>query len=225
MLVKDWMTRIVIHVDIEDSVRTAVKMLIDHNIRSLPVMEKGKIIGIISSEDIKRALFSDSSYTTTFESGNSIDKLTIREVARENPAKVSAFCTIDEVADILLKTKLSCVLVIDENEEIAGIVTESDIYKVLVSLTGFNKREYDFGFQVADVPGSIKEITDIMRSHGGRIASILISYDQVPEGYRNVYIRAYQIQPDRLNQIKRELYQKTVILYLFDYLKPSKTIF
>ena len=76
-----------------------------------------------------------------------------------------------------------------------------------------------------DSPGSIKVITDIIRSLGGRIASILISYDEVPEGFRNVFIRVYNIERENLDKLKSKLIPAATMLYMFDYEKPSRQIF
>ncbi|MGB5488927.1 MAG: hypothetical protein WBN06_16165, partial [Lysobacterales bacterium] len=65
-----------------------------------------------------------------------------------------------------------------------------------------------FGLQVEDSPGSIKEVADIIRLFGGRMVSILTSYDEVPEGYRKVYIRMLSIERSELKNLIQELESK-----------------
>ena len=55
MLVKNWMSKTVITVDVNDSMHDAMKLLKENNIRMLPVMEEGELVGIITDRDIKRA--------------------------------------------------------------------------------------------------------------------------------------------------------------------------
>ncbi|MBU3914773.1 CBS domain-containing protein, partial [bacterium] len=133
--------------------------------------------------------------------------------------------TVDEVAEILLEKRIPCVPVLDESNKLMGILTRSDILKVMISLTGMEKRGVDFGFEVADQPGSIKAITDVIRTYNGRIASILISYERAPVGFRNVFIRIFQIDMKRLGELKKELTQKTKLLYILDFLGKNREIF
>ena len=70
--------------------------------------------------------------------------------------------------------------------------------------------------EVEDRPGSIKEVADIIRKYGGRMASILTSYDMAPEGFRRVYIRMYGIDRFKINRLKEALQQKAQLLYMVD---------
>ena len=65
--------------------------------------------------------------------------------------------------------------VVNHNKEIVGTITQTDLFKVLISLTGVGKRGIQFAFQVEAYPGSIKELVDIIRKYGGRLISILSS--------------------------------------------------
>lgn len=224
MIIKNWMSKNVITADINHSLHTAMRLITQHDIGSLPVMKKGKMVGMVSAEDIRRALIT----TTTSADGQTtgaIDGTKVSEIMKENMVLVSLFSTLDEVAEILLRNKIASAPVMDENGDIAGIITKSDICKALISLAGKTKKEFDFGLQVEDSAGSIKVITDIIRSLGGRIASILISYDEVPDGFRNVYIRVYNIEREKLDELKSKLMPAATMLYMFDYMKPSRQIF
>ena len=67
------------------------------------------------------------------------------------------------------------------------------------------------GFELADQPGSIKTVTDVIRAHGGRIASILTGYEGAPEGSRQVFIRAKDIKDEQA--LRKELEAKSTVLY------------
>ncbi len=138
---------------------------------------------------------------------------------------VLPFITIVEVAQILLQNRINSVPVVDEDEGLIGIITESDILKVLISFVGSKMRGIDFGFRIQDYPGSIKEITDVIWQHDGRIASILVSYEKAPAGYRNVYIRVYQIDHHNFENLKEALFADTKVLYALDYLEKTRKIF
>jgi acetoin utilization protein AcuB len=95
----------------------------------------------------------------------------------------------------------------------------------MISLTGVGKRGIQFAFQVEDRPGSIKDIADIMRKFGGRMVSILSTYERVPQGYRKVYIRMYGVDRSKLEQLKAEMKAKATVLYMVDHRENKREIY
>jgi len=92
-------------------------------------------------------------------------------------------------------------------------------------LTGFGQRGIQFAFQLEDRPGSIKEVTDIIRSYEGRIVSILSSQDRAPDGYRYVYVRAYGIDRAKMEELKKDLRAEAIVLYFVDHRDNKREIY
>jgi acetoin utilization protein AcuB len=216
MLVKNWMSKPAITIDANASMNDAIKLLKNHNIKMLPVMENGKLVGIVTDRDLKRASASDATSLEIHELLYLISKIKIREIMTQNPITVPQDYTVEETAEILLKHNISGVPVFDQYRDVVGTITQNDIFRILISLTGAEKRGIQFGVEVEDRPGSIKEITDIIREYGGRMASILTSYDRAPEGFRRVYIRMYGIDRFKVNKLKEAIREKASLLYLVD---------
>ena len=225
MLVKNWMNKKVITVDIDDSMQEATRLLKEHDIRMLPVMKKGKLVGIVTDGDLKEASASDATTLEIHELLYLLSQIKVIEIMTRNPITVPPDYTIEETAQILLEKEISGVPVVDEKGKIVGTITQTDIFKALISLTGFAKRGIQFAFQLEDRPGSIKEVADIIRKNGGRMASILSSYDRVPQGRRNVYIRMYDVDRSRLDQLIRELKEKATMLYMVDQRENRREIY
>jgi acetoin utilization protein AcuB len=101
----------------------------------------------------------------------------------------------------------------NEKGKLVGVITQGDIFKVLVSLTGIYRGGIQFAFNLEDRPGSIKEVGDVIRKHGGRMVSILTSYDMCDEGCRHVYIRIKDIPEDKLKALTDELDKNFIMLY------------
>ncbi|HSQ87146.1 MAG TPA: CBS and ACT domain-containing protein [Desulfobacterales bacterium] len=216
MLVKNWMSKPAITIDADASMHDAIKLLKNHNIKMIPVMEKGNLVGIVTDRDIKRASASDATSLEIHELLYLISKIKIREIMTKNPIAVPQDYTVEETAEILLKHNISGVPVVDQFSDVIGTINQNDIFRILISLTGAEKRGIQFGVEVEDRPGSIKEVTDIIREYGGRMASILTSYDMAPEGYRRVYIRMYGIDRFKINKLKEAIGEKASLLYLID---------
>ena len=216
MLVKNWMSKNVITVDVNDSMQEATKLLKEHDIRMLPVMKKGELVGIVTDRDLKRASASDAISLEIHELLYLISKIKIKEIMTKNPITVPPELTVEETADILMKNKISGVPVLNEKGKVMGVITQNDLFRVLISLTGMEKRGFQFAFMLEDQPGSIKGVAEIIRKYDGRMASILSTYKDVEKGYRKAYIRIYGIDRSKLPQLKEELKERAKMLYMVD---------
>lgn len=225
MLVKDWMTKEVITVNVEDSMWDATKLMKKNDIRRLPVIKKGKLVGIITDRDLKRASASDANTLEVHEVLYLLSEIKVKDIMTKDPITVPFDYTAEETAEVLLENKISGVPVVDDRHQIVGVITQTDLFKVMVSLTGLKKRGIKFAFQLEDKPGSIKEVADIIRKHGGRMATILTSYDGVKEGYRKVYIRIYGIDRSKLPTLKEEVREKGNLLYMVDLRDNQREIY
>ena len=225
MLVSNWMSKNVITVDVDDSMHDAMKRMKEKDIRMLPVLKKGKLVGVVTDRDLKRASASDATTLDVHELLYLVSKIKILNIMTKNPITVPQNFTIEETAEVLLKHKISGVPVVDQNGQLVGTITQTDLFRVLISLTGVGKGGIQFAFQLEDRPGSIKEVADIIRLYGGRMVSILTSYDGVPEGYRKVFIRMHSIERARLQQLKEELSYKAALIYMVDHRENTREIY
>jgi acetoin utilization protein AcuB len=225
MLVKDWMTKTVVTVDMEDSMHEAMRLMKDHDIRMLPVMKRGQLVGIVTDRDVKRSSASDATTLEIHELLFLISKIKVKDIMTKDPITVAYDYTIEETAEVLLKNKISGAPVLNGAGELVGAITKADIFRALISLTGVGSRGIQFAFQIEDRPGSIREVADIIRSYGGRMVSILSSYEGVPKGYRRVYIRMYGIDRLKLPRLKDELREKATILYMVDHRENRREIY
>lgn len=225
MLVKNWMSDSVVTVNAEDSMQDAINLLKEHGVRMLPVMKKGKLVGVVTDRDLKRASASDATTLDVHELLYLISKIKVGDIMTKNPITVPPDYTVEETAEILLKNKISGIPVVNHEGAVVGVITQTDLDKVLISLTGYGKRGIQFAFQVEDRPGSIKEITDVLRKYDCRILSVLTSYDRVPEGHRKVYIRIFNVDRDQLPQLKEELRGRAGLLYMVDHKENRREIY
>jgi acetoin utilization protein AcuB len=212
MIVKKWMTKDTITVGPHNTAIKALILLNENNIKRLPVIEGGKLVGIVTEQDLKR---------TSFPS----ETLRVGDVMTPNPVTVRWDRTISEVAEILLKNNISGVPVTGDQGELLGTITKGDLFRVLVTHTGIADKGIDLALLVKDQPGAIKDITDIIRDSGGRMMSVLTNYNNAPEGYLRVYLRMYGIDRDTFDEIRGSIAKKTTLLYWVDYRNNMRDIY
>ena len=217
MLVKNWMSKNVITVDVDVSMQNATMLMKMHHIRMLPVVKHGELVGIITDRDLKKASASDATSLEIHELLFLLTKIKVKDIMTKAPITVTPDWTIEETAELLLKHKISGVPVIGGKKAIAGVITQTDVFRVLISLTGIEKGGIQFSLRVEDKPGTIKEVADQIREYGGQIVSILSSYDKMPKGYRTVYMRMRHIDRSRLEDLVDKLKRKTDLQYMVDH--------
>jgi acetoin utilization protein AcuB len=225
MLVKNWMSKNVVTVDAEDSMQHASALMKENNVRMLPVLRKGELVGVLSETDVKRSSASDATTLDIHELLYLLSRIKVKEIMTKNPLTVPPDLTVEETAELLMAKKISGVPVVDPMGRVLGIITRDDLFRVLISLSGLGKRGIQFAFQVEDRPGSIKELTDTIRKYGCRIGGILGSYDRVPAGFRLVYLRVYDVDRDKLQPLQEELQKQSLMLYMVDHRENKRKIF
>jgi len=131
-LVKNWMTKNVISITSATSLPEAHKLMSDYNIRRLPVVENGRLVGIVTRGDVREAEPSDATSLSIWEGNYLLAKLHVDRIMTRNPLTISAEATIEEAAKIMLENKVSGLPVVDQEQKVVGIITESDIFRMVV---------------------------------------------------------------------------------------------
>ena len=225
MLVKDWMSKDVITIDVHDCIEDAVNLLLENDNRTLPVMDKDKLVGVISDRDLKMASVSDATALDAHAFVHLTSKIKVKFIMTKNPITIPFDFTVEETASVLLKHKISGAPVVNHEGKIVGTITQTDLFRVMISLTGVEKEGLQFGFQVEDRSGSIKELVDIIRQFGGRMVSLLTSYENVPAGFRKVYIRMIGISSTEFSELKEILKEKAPLLYMVNHYENIREIY
>jgi acetoin utilization protein AcuB len=214
MLVKGWMTTDVVTVDEDASMMKASIIMKEKKIRCLPVVnKKGELVGIVSDRDLKDAAPSKATTLDVYELNYLLSSIKIKDLMTTNLAYVRPDETVEFAAILMLENKISSLPVINNKGKLIGIVTQTDIFKVLINIAGVYTGGIQFAFSLEDRSGSIREAADTIRMYGGRIVSILSTRETAEEGRRNVYIRSSPLPEEKLRDLVKELEEKFVVLY------------
>jgi acetoin utilization protein AcuB len=214
MLVKSWMTTDVITAGEDTPMMKASILIKEKKIRCLPVVNKrGKLVGIVTDNDLRDASPSKATTLDMYELNYLLSTINLSSIMTKNLVFVKPDETIEFAAILMLENKISALPVINHNGSLVGIITQTDIFKALISITGIYTSGVQFGLSLEDRPGSIREAADVIRSHGGRIVSILSTRELAEEGRHNVYIRTISLPEDKIRSLVRELEGRFVVLY------------
>lgn len=188
MFVSEWMTRKVSTVTPDNSVSDVVKMIREKGIKHVPVVEQGKLRGIVSDRDIKDYCPSRATSLDMYELHYLLAKTKVREVMKTKVFTTGPDIPIEEAAMVLYDKNVGCLPVV-EGGKLVGIISDRDIFRALIDITGIRHRGHRIFVTIEDKPGSIKDVADIIRKYGFTLQSILTSYEKAKEGYRNIVVR------------------------------------
>ncbi len=207
MIVRKWMSKTPIVIDESASLSDAINLLKQHKIRRLPVLKKGKLIGIISDRDLKEASPSKVTSLDIWELHYLMSQIKVKTIMTKNPVTVTPDTTLERAAILMFDNKIGGLPVVNKDGSLAGILTEQDVFKALINITGARFAANRVSITIPDVPGSIKDVMDIMRKHNFKYNSILTTHEGVKEGFREVLIR-FQAEEDELDKILADLKKK-----------------
>ncbi|MCP4360902.1 MAG: CBS domain-containing protein [Chloroflexi bacterium] len=132
-LVKDWMTKEVISVSSGTTLPEAHQIMMNEEIRRLPVVDaENQVAGIITLGDVRGAQPSPATSLSIWELNYLLSSLKVEKIMTPDPITINIEATIGEVARTMLENRISGLLVIDDAGKLAGIITESDIFSMVV---------------------------------------------------------------------------------------------
>jgi len=133
LLVKDWMTKDVVTVSPDTPMLDAHQVMREKKIRRVPVVQNGKVVGIVTRSDVREAEPSDATTLNVWEINYLLAKLRVKDIMTSEVITVSPQDTIKTAATLLYENKIGALPVVENDNKLAGIITESDIFRILIA--------------------------------------------------------------------------------------------
>lgn len=130
-IVRNWMTPNPITITPQTTLPEARQLMEKHSIRRLPVISKGKLVGIVTRGDLRAAQASDATTLSVYELNYLLDKTPAKEFMAYEPITIAADAPISEAARRMLQHKIGGLPVV-EYGEMVGILTETDLCRLLI---------------------------------------------------------------------------------------------
>ncbi|MFP5257459.1 MAG: CBS and ACT domain-containing protein [Acidobacteriota bacterium] len=214
MLVGDWMSTDVATVTEDVSMIKAGRIMRDKKIRRLPVVDKdGRLVGIVSERDLKAASPSSATSLDMYEMTYLLSELKVKGIMTREPVYIRRSDTVERAALIMRDRKFGSLPVVDEAKKVVGIITDTDIFRLFVSITGIDQGGIQIGLRLNTSEGSLKPVLDELRRYEARIISILSSYDRAAPGQRDVAVRIQGLPETRERELHTALEKTGHLLY------------
>ena len=164
MFVKNHMTPNPITVEPNTPIFEALNLMKKHRIKQLPVVEDGKLLGLVTERDLLTVSPSPATTLSIYEINYLLSRMTVKEVMIKSPARISPDATIEEAAVIMREHRFGSLLVM-EGENLVGIITESDLFEALIKIFGFRRPGVRLVLEVENKLGTLADLLGIVRDH------------------------------------------------------------
>lgn len=186
MFVRWRMTPNPIVIDPETSILDALHIMKEKKVRRLPVVAHGKLVGIVTERDLRESPSLRATSLSIFELNYLLAKTPVSEVMTKDPITVTPDTTIEDAAVIMRDNQISGLPVVEDGK-VVGIVTETDIFDMLVKLLGFRKGAR-FTLHIENRVGAVADLANIFKDLGINIISI-VAFEEEREEEGNVVVR------------------------------------
>ncbi len=129
-LVRDWMTPNPITVNSRTPLPDAHQIMMTHRIRRLPVVDDGVLVGIVTRGDIRGAQPSEATSLSIYEIHYLLSRLTVGQIMSRPVITVTPDMTVQAAAALMLQHKIAGLPVVEDGR-VVGIITESDIFRMV----------------------------------------------------------------------------------------------
>lgn len=192
MLVKDVMQAHPVTATLETRLPQLVRLLQRRGFRHLPVLDGGKLVGIISDRDVKQSMASAASTAEGRERDRLLDELTAGQIMARAVVTVGPTVGVDEAARLMATRRISA-LPVTEGDRLVGIVTETDVLQLFVRAMGVLEPSSRLDVILRDQTTGLGEVVRTVEGAGSRIASVMTL--AMPTGEREVVLRIATINP------------------------------
>ena len=200
MFVGERMSRPVISVTPDASINDVLAMFRKEHIRRAPVMKDAKLVGIVSERDLLNASPSPVTTLSIWEMNYLISKVKVKDVMSKKVITVDEAAPIEEAARIMADKKIGGVPVVNAGK-VVGMITETDLFKVLLEFMGARQKALRVTATLEDKPGQLERLTKAIAQNGGNF----VSFGMFSGPDANSRVVTFKVEGMKKNKVKEVL--------------------
>lgn len=197
MFVKDFMTPDPVTVAPENSLSDAFALLKEHNIRRLPVVSNGKLVGIVTENDLLKASPSEATTLSVWEMHYLLSRMKIADIMETDLVTVEEDAPLEKAAVLMKENDVAGLPVLNKSGELVGIITESDIFDALIDVMGLGEKGTRITVELENKPGTLLDVVRVIKDFELNIISVATFHGRSPDK-REVVIRVSTTEPEEL---------------------------
>ncbi len=214
MLVREWMVKNVTTVTPESSMLKASKLLKDNGFKRMPVIDVNrKVLGIISDRDIKDASPSKATTLDIHELHYLLSEIKVKDIMVSEPITISPLETVEKAALLMDEKGFGSLPVVNEEGILEGFITDKDIFKIYVELTGSRYGGMQLALLLDDTPGAAMPLMNLLHKHNANVITILTANCRNEADKRKVYVHLHPMDRSEENKLVEVIKKEFQLLY------------
>ncbi len=173
MFVKNRMATNPYTISSHDTITDAYEMMSQHKIKRLPVVDNGKLVGIITSRELQQVTPSKATSLSIYEINYLLSKTTVGSVMTKELITVSPDALLEEAAVLMRDNGIGALPVL-EGDKLVGIITETEVFDSFIDLLGFRDPGSRITVEAQDIPGALSDLASIFGSFGVNVSHVAV---------------------------------------------------
>lgn len=161
MAVKDFMTRKVVYISPNTTIAHAAEMMREQKLHRLPVIENDQLVGLVTEGTIAEASPSKATSLSIYEMNYLLNKTKVGDVMIRDVVTISQFASLEDATYLMLKNKIGILPVVD-NEQLYGVITDRDIFKAFLEVSGYGEEGVRLRFVTENKVGVLEQIIRLL---------------------------------------------------------------
>lgn len=161
MAVKDFMTRKVVYISPNTTIAHAADMMREQELHRLPVIENDQLVGLVTEGTIAEASPSKATSLSIYEMNYLLNKTKVGDVMIRDVVTISQFASLEDATYLMLKNKIGILPVVD-NEQLYGVITDRDIFKAFLEVSGYGEEGVRLRFVTENKVGVLEQIIRLL---------------------------------------------------------------
>ena len=161
MAVKDFMTRKVVYISPNTTIAHAADMMREQKLHRLPVIENDQLVGLVTEGTIAEASPSKATSLSIYEMNYLLNKTKVGDVMIRDVVTISQFASLEDATYLMLKNKIGILPVVD-NEQLYGVITDRDIFKAFLEVSGYGEEGVRLRFVTENKVGVLEQIIRLL---------------------------------------------------------------
>ena len=171
---EDFMTKRVVYVSPETTVAVAADIMREKGLRRLPVIEHDKLVGLVTEGTMAEASPSKATSLSIYEMNYLLNKTKVGDIMIKNVLTVSKYASLEDAIYIMLQNKVGVLPVVD-NDQISGIITDKDVFRAFLEISGYGQAGIRIGLEVTDTPRVLEKIANLIASENLNIERTIVA--------------------------------------------------
>ena len=197
MFVRDRMTANPYCIHQDTPISAALDLMSDRNFHRIPVVDGKKLVGLVTEGTIAENTPSKATSLSVYELNYLLSKSKVESVMIKNVITIGPDALLEEAAVLMRKNNIGCLVVL-EDEDVVGIITQNDIFEAFIDLLGYYEEGCRYVVKVEeDKPGVLAELANLFFNENMQVTNLAVYHKK---GYTDVVIQGKGVDPAVMKQ-------------------------